>query len=222
MNAIHARIRRYNSDIDPKSDTYRSAVLLLAGLEFGHNIDVLARRAGIDRSFVAKAARRLIDNGVWVAGRTVAEWTALDEASGAFWNDVAVGEGKLCRRTLPDGAIEWAPAGFWNKSYHFVDQAVTESMTTTYFDPGARPTEALPLAAELAGSENDAAQPAPAAAANGAAEPSSPAAVSPSSPDVAPTPPADEDADADDPGAAEERPSPPSLMEIFSDAVWIR
>lgn len=223
MNAIQARIRRYNSDIDPKSDTYRAAVLLLAGLEWGQNIDVLARRTGIDRSFVAKAARRLIDNGVWAGGRTVAEWTALDEASGPFWSDVAVAEGKLCRRTLEDGRIEWAPAGHWHKGYHFVDPTVEKSMTATYFDPGERPTEAVPLAADRA----DSTQPAkPAPAADVVAETSSaPEAAATEAAEVPqPAVPAAQSAEEPDTDAADadEQSPPPSLMEIFSDAVWLR
>jgi hypothetical protein len=228
MNAIHARIRRYNSDIDPRSDAYRSAVLLLAGLEWGQNIDVLARRTGIDRSFVARAARRLIDNGVWAGGRTVAEWTALDEASGPFWNDVAVAQGKLCRRTLEDGAIEWAPPGFWNKGYHFVDPAVEKAMTATYFDAGERSTEAVPLAAELAAVSDTAAT--TAAPVTPAADP---ARETPAAESVAPSAPTDaadgvdppaEEPTAEHPGEpdADEKPAPPSLMEIFSDAVWLR
>lgn len=227
MNAIHARIRRYNSDIDPKSDTYRAAVLLLAALEWGQNIDVLARRTGIDRSFVARVARRLIDNGVWSGGRTVAEWTALDEASGPFWSDVAVAEGKLCRRTLEDGTIEWAPPGYWHKGYHFVDPEVEQSITATYFDPGERPTEPIPLAAELAG-EEELTTPAPAA--NAAPEASSPETAAPEAADVVQPstngshPPAEQPAAETQLPAeqAEEKPAPPSLMEIFSDAVWLR
>jgi hypothetical protein len=218
MTAIHARIRRYNSDIEPGSDTYRSAVLLLAGLEYGQNIDMLARRAGIDRSFVAKAARRLIDNGVWVGGRTVSEWTALDEASGAFWNDVAVGEGKLCRRTLPDGTIEWAPPGFWNKGYHFVDHELGSSINTVYFDPGERTADTVPLAVERIGSDDETAEtapPAPDASATTASADPQPA----ENPSAGNSPPP---AGSDETEDREPQPPPPSLNEIFSDAVWIR
>lgn len=138
---FEARIRRYNSDLDSSSITFRSAVILLAGLEFGHNIDRVARRTGYDRPFVARVARRLIDNGVWNAGVTVADWSSSDEASGTFWNDVAVAEGKMCRRIGPTGQIEWAPAGFWNKSFLFVDPDADDSLSAHYHDATADTVE---------------------------------------------------------------------------------
>ena len=140
VQSLEGRIRRYNSDIDPGSETFRAAVLLLASLEYGQNVELLTRRTGYQRSFVAKCARRLIDNGVWSDGRTVASWSPEDEASGAFWNDVAVAEGKLCRRANPDGEIEWAPAGYWKKSYEFIESA-DQPLSAVYRDP-AQPARA--------------------------------------------------------------------------------
>jgi len=140
LDAVKARIRRYNAELDPGADTFRAAVILIAAYTDGQNVDTLARRTGYGRAFVAKCARRLIDNGVWSGGRTVAEWSPEDEASGAFWNDVAVAEGKLCRRVV-EGRIEWAPAGYWNKRYDFVasDDA---SLSAVYHDPGEATAEA--------------------------------------------------------------------------------
>jgi hypothetical protein len=130
---FEASIRRYNSDLEPDSVSFRAAVILLAGLEFGHNIDRIARRTGYDRAFVARVARRLTDNGVWKAGVTVADWSSSDEASGTFWNDVAVAEGKMCRRIGAGGQIEWAPAGFWNKDFQYVASDENE-LSTQYRD----------------------------------------------------------------------------------------
>lgn len=131
---LEARIRRYNSDLEKDSVTFRVAVILLAGVEYGHNIDRISRRTGVERAFVARVARRLTDNGVWKAGVTVADWSSTDEASGTFWNDVAVAEGKMCRRIGPTGQIEWAPAGFWNKSFHYVEQEEDARLSTLYLD----------------------------------------------------------------------------------------
>lgn len=133
--SLEARVRRYNSDIDAGSARFRAAVLLLAAAEFGRNIDALSRRTGYPRGFVAQCARRWIDNGVWTPQGLVTEWSPADEASGAFWNDVAVAEGKLCRRVNADGEIEWAPPGFWNKSYEFIDAAAKSQLGTVYRDP---------------------------------------------------------------------------------------
>jgi hypothetical protein len=132
---FEARIRRYNSDLEHDSIAFRAAVILLAGLEFGHNIDRIARRTGYDRAFVARVARRLTDNGVWKGGVTVADWSSSDEASGTFWNDVAVAEGKMCRRIGAAGQIEWAPAGFWNKDFQYVASDAGKELSTQYFDP---------------------------------------------------------------------------------------
>lgn len=129
-----ARIRRYNSDLEQDSTTYRAAIILLAGLEFGHNVERIARRTGYPRPFVSQVARRLTDNGVWNGGVTVTDWTSNDYASGTFWNDVAVAEGKMCRRIATNGQIEWAPAGFWNKSFQFVDPEADKSLSTLYHD----------------------------------------------------------------------------------------
>jgi hypothetical protein len=131
---FEARIRRYNSDLEPGSVSFRAAVILLASQEYGHNIDRIARRTGFDRGFVARVARRLIDNGVWNAGVTVADWSSSDEASGTFWNDVAVAEGKMCRRIGPGGQIEWAPAGFWNKNFQYVVPTGDRGLSTQYLD----------------------------------------------------------------------------------------
>lgn len=210
-------MRRYNSDIDPQSDSFKAAVLLLAAVDYGQNIDILARRTGVERSFVAKCARRLIDNGVWVSGQMVTEWSPEDEASGSFWNDVAVAEGKLCRRTDPRGQIEWAPAGYWKKSYEFVDTANAQSLSTVYRDPavaGAPDVEAEEGAAEVvaeAGAEVG-------IDAEGTGAPSTvdrvpaPESQAPPLPTNAPTFPANSELDA------EGGPS----KELFPDAVWLR
>lgn len=234
IQVLEARIRRYNSDIDPSSTTFHTAVLLLAATEYGQNIDILSRRTGYDRSFVARCARRLIDNGVWDAGRTVGDWSPEDEASGAFWNDVAVGEGKLCRRLNADGQIEWAPAGYWKKSYEFIEPAGERPVSTTYRDPAAARSQGeAPAAGAL--DESVVASEAP----EGEDSAARPAAVQPVATGPAVEPPESvgaggEDAGADAPAtaASEEVPSPDASApddpddsppsELFPGAVWLR
>lgn len=135
--SLEAHARQYDARIDARSDTFRAAVLLLAAIEYGLNVDALSRRTGYPRALVAKCARRLIDNGVWASGGLVTEWSPAEVASGAFRNDVAVAEGKLCRRVNANGEIEWAPPGFWNKSYEFIDAAAKSQLGTVYRDPTA-------------------------------------------------------------------------------------
>jgi hypothetical protein len=192
LESWQARVRRYNSDIDPTSDRFRTAVLLLAALDVGQNIDVLARKTSYSRAFVAKVARRLIDNGVWSGGKTISEWAPADEASGvAFWNDVAVAEGRLCRRTVENGAIEWAPPGYWNKSYDYTKAG--DGLSAEYHDPKAPVAET-----SIPGTDITAAVPV-----NGVASPPTPKKTAESPPQTPPK-------------------TPATLDEIFADAVWIR
>jgi hypothetical protein len=219
---IQLRIRRYNSDIDIGSETFRAAVLLLLASESGQNIDMLARRTGFDRPFVARCARRLIDNGVWQGGLTVAEWTAGDEASGSFWNDVAVAMGKLCRRIGADGLTEWAPAGFWNKSYGFGESDDDEQpQVATYHDPGTVTEHPVPLRAEI--------EPVEKAVMQDAQAPTRPPAASTPAPRPETTHrptgvgggslvPIDQAPPSVHPGTEHRLPS---LDELFADAVWL-
>lgn len=201
---LEARIRHYNSDLDPADPRFRAAVILLAGIEYGHNIDQLARKTGYDRAFVARVARRLIDNGVWKAGVTVVDWSAADEASGTFWNDVAVAEGKMCRRIGPDGRIEWAPAGFWNKNFQFVDPGAEKRLATLYLDPTAPAEEEAPQE--------------PAARLEVTAETASEADAG-DAPGTTIIGPFDRPPRPDD-GTDRQRPVP-DLNDLFGDVVWI-
>jgi hypothetical protein len=206
LEAWTARIRRYNADVEPHSDRFRAAILLLAALEIGHNVDALARFTRLDRAFVAKCARRLIDNGVWSGGRTVADWTADDEASGAFWNDVAVAEGKLNRRASADGVLEWAPAGVWRKTYGYAAPSGPEEgpLGTVFHDavaaPDANPASVAPADARR--------EDVPAAASAGAPADDAAESVSERPERPAPKPPA--------------APRSGSFEDVFGDVVWIR
>jgi hypothetical protein len=226
VSELEERIRHYNSDLRSDDPTFRAAVILLAGVEYGHNIDLLARRTGYDRALVARIARRLIDNGVWKGGVTVADWSSADEASGTFWNDVAVAEGKMCRRFTPDGRIEWAPAGFWNKNFGFIDPGADQRLATLYLDPSS------PHATHPAGVDDDATG-AESVAAETAAEVSAddavPTAQAPAAEDHTSQPggeSATPEAGADDtskPDSDEKRRNGdvPSLDDLFGDVVWI-
>ncbi|MGD8276609.1 MAG: hypothetical protein PVH00_01225 [Gemmatimonadota bacterium] len=231
IDELRARIRRYNGGLDPDGETFGAALILVAACEYGQNVDLLARRTGLPRPFVARCARRLIDNGVWVGGRTVAEWAPEDPASGSFWSDAAVAEGKMCRRTRTDGSLEWAPAGFWNKNFHFLDPEAESRLGNQYFDsapPGSAASETgeqVEDEGDTDGLANDAASPEPVDQTPGHAfEPieesigqpveavveSTVGAVS-AGPESSPVP-------EPDPGEPE---NVPPLHHIFRDAVWL-
>lgn len=114
------KVSRMSPRLAPDSSEFRAAVLLLAGVEVGHNVDRLARLTGYPPDFVARCARRLYDNGVWRGGETCSPWH--DQAGGdeAFWADVRVAVGQMCRRVTETGHLEWAPAGYWRKAFEYV------------------------------------------------------------------------------------------------------
>ena len=120
LSDVAASVQRMNAPAQAGSTTFNAALLLQAASHLGQNVDRLARFTGISREVVARSARRLVDNGVWSGGKTVSSWIDDPEALDDFWADVAVAEGKLCRRVGEDGALEWAPQGYWRKHYEYV------------------------------------------------------------------------------------------------------
>lgn len=127
------RVAAGGMDIDP--DGMDVAVVLLTARWVGHNVARLARVTGVRAPIVAKCARRLFDNGIWHEGTTVSTWradlgTGIDQPE-AFWADVGVGQGKLCRRLAEDGSPEWAAAGDWWKDYDLV-RSGPEEVAATY------------------------------------------------------------------------------------------
>lgn len=137
-DAIRQLIQGLDPHLDPESSTAKAATLLIAGLQMEHNVVKLAHVTGIQVEFVARCARRLVDNGVWREGETLCAWSAGEHAQPAFWSDVAVAEGKLCRRSDEEGRLEWAPQGHWWKSFDHVTRAPEEG-GTRYHTPSAEP-----------------------------------------------------------------------------------
>jgi hypothetical protein len=105
--------RRIDPERDRLASTVLAARLMLLAAEEGQNVALLVRRLGCPSAFVARCARRLLESGVWEAGRTVAAWLEHGPDHPAFWYDVAVAEGAMCRRTLGSAEFEWAAAGAW-------------------------------------------------------------------------------------------------------------
>lgn len=136
METLRARMRASRS----MAPTLQAVLLLLAAREVGQNLERLARYTGLDRSFVSRCARRLVDNGVWGNGETIGDWLADGATHPGFWNDVAVAEGKLCRRINEQGLIEWAPPGCWRKNYDFITSEPVEELNVRYhLSPTAEP-----------------------------------------------------------------------------------
>jgi hypothetical protein len=144
---IRDTLAQVRPELSPDSSTFRAAVLLFVGPMVGFNIDRLTGRTQTPRALVAAFTRRLFDNGVWKPDGPVYTWTTADDE--AFWNDVAVAEGRLCRRTDGLGRIEWASAGSWRKAYEFVaanDQTLTVAYTAENdVKAGAKVAPAIPV-----------------------------------------------------------------------------
>lgn len=154
--AIRQTIARIRPELAEDSLSFRAAVLLLVGPALKFNVDRMAGRTNCPRAIAAACARRLFDNGVWQADGSVYTWKRPDDEH--FWNDVAVAEGKLCRRTDRYGCIEWAPPGAWRKAYDF--GAADPALTVSYLADGetVRPVKTQ---VETAQAKPARAQPAP-------------------------------------------------------------
>lgn len=138
-----ALVALHRPALPPTSQEFQAAVVLLAGPQVRFNIDLVSRRTGIARGSVAAFARRLVDNGAWSADGADVPWSG--PADPRFWNDVAVAQGRLCRRRGDDGTVEWAPAGAWHKPYEYVD-AAGPGLAVAYRSPDAPAEAAAPPA----------------------------------------------------------------------------
>lgn len=247
-----ARARQLGLSAAPGSEAFNAALLLVASVDIGPNVERLSRRTGVPRPFASKCGRRLVDSGVWSGGCTVGEWVAdptLPFVSDAFLQDVAVAEGRLLRRVGTGGRFEWAPIGRWTKS--FDGSGDEDASTATWVEAAPQPDEVVALAEE----REDPARP----GVNGRATTSSATPSPAPSATVVPTPIPQPNgtADSDPAPKAEDRPAPatarpdhpasstpapasaapdelsaedptapdeptPSLEEVFSGAVWLR
>lgn len=80
---------------DEDDESYRIAVLLIAGLDRGVNLMDLIGFTGYHAEWVAKVADNLAKSGIWVDGITHCNWFDEDEDGISFWIDVNVGRGFL-------------------------------------------------------------------------------------------------------------------------------
>lgn len=221
------RARAFGIEAAPSSDDWYVALILLAASDIGQNIDRVARRTGAPRPLVSKVARRLVENGVWADGETVARWTGDPTARNAFANDVAVGAGRLLRRIGETGRMEWAAAGQWHKNF----ERDTEERGTSalYVDATTRNGGTPALAEDIEPVHVNGGGRIPAAV-RPEPEPEPPVATTRAPLTPEPQPPLLEEPKA---AADEAQPEPlveetedgeaaPSLDQVFSDAVWLR
>ena len=126
LTSLQGELQKRDPELQPGTPAHSIGLLLLAARSIGQNIDKLARLTGLSRELVARSARRLVDNGVWRDGHTVYRWADDLADVEALRSDVAVAEGKLCRRIDELGEMEWAPHGYWRKQFEYVSARIGE------------------------------------------------------------------------------------------------
>ncbi len=142
---IRAKLAEFDPSFQPHSPGFSAALVLIAGRELGHNIDRIARITGVQREVVARMARRLFDNEVWVAGNTLSRWCNNPDDLASFRGDVGVAEGRLCRKVDELGRVEWAPAGHWRKDFTYVAPRNEDQPRAVVYHPHVPVPESEPL-----------------------------------------------------------------------------
>ena len=113
-------VREALEDLDPAmkggedEPGYRTAIVLLAALELGPNVDALSRFTGYSPDFVRAIAGRSVEAGLWTDDDVCCEhWFAQDGQlrCTVFWTDTLVAEGLVVRSwSEEDGAYR-----YWTK-----------------------------------------------------------------------------------------------------------
>lgn len=99
LEGIQTLVRELDQALGDEDDYFKSAVLLLAALSVGQDVERLADFTGFPLEFIEPRAWRLKKNGIWKDGQTRANWFDEDGGGVAFWMDVALAEGLLESRS---------------------------------------------------------------------------------------------------------------------------
>lgn len=98
LDEIKAAIREMDPDLDENEPAFKTATLLLASTQIGHDQWKLAKFCRLPRSYVRERAENFKANGIWRNGKIIAgNWFDEEEGGIAFWLDVTVGDGLLQR-----------------------------------------------------------------------------------------------------------------------------
>jgi len=98
LDYIHREVKRLDPKLGEHTDTFATAVCLLAAaLVVGPNVRRVARFTGYHVPFVKSRFERLRKQGVIRRGKFNVEWDHKTEGGVAFWMDVCVAEGIMDR-----------------------------------------------------------------------------------------------------------------------------
>lgn len=105
---IEGAVANLEPTLEPASDTFKSAVLVLAALRVGADLERLERLTRYGEEFIALRAVRLRAAGTWGDAQVVYEWirTPWTELGNSFWIDVLVAEGYEVNRRNPTAVME--------------------------------------------------------------------------------------------------------------------
>lgn len=97
LDRIKKEVIRLDKTIDPNSEAFKTAVILLSSAVVGPNVKKIAKFSKLPRPLISEKAKNLRKGGVWVKDKLAVEW--FDENGGiAFWADCLVADGLLERK----------------------------------------------------------------------------------------------------------------------------
>jgi hypothetical protein len=98
-------ILELDPDLDPQSQKFRTAVILMAAAYMvGPRIDLLLSFTGYPLPFVAEISRRMRENDLWSDDGVATDgWFEGDKVAVGFWLDCLVAEGLVYVERTEDG-----------------------------------------------------------------------------------------------------------------------
>jgi hypothetical protein len=97
LKQIEAEVRRMDPNVEPGSDTFKTAVILLSALVVGANTRRVVAFTGYAKEEVEARATNLKQCGIWKGGKTHSDWDDPEHGGVAFWMDCCVADGMLKR-----------------------------------------------------------------------------------------------------------------------------
>ena len=92
LTEVEADVQSLDPALDRDDEAFKVAVVLLAALQVGADVERVAEFTQFDREWLEGVAANLTASGIWQDGHTACSW--FEEGGGIeFWIDVLVGQG---------------------------------------------------------------------------------------------------------------------------------